>query len=245
MSNIELIAHRGYAAAFPENTLVSMAAALDCGAHYIETDIQLTADGIPVLFHDRNLKRLCGQKGAIHDYKYAELQQFAASYPDRFGDQFKHVRITPLSDLVALLRKRPKVTAFIELKRNSMEKFGHGIVLDRVMKELKDIRSQCVLISFSLEAMLTARRRHWPRVGVVFDKWKERKQPLVSEIKPDFIFCDVDGLPFWGRISAGVTHIAVYEVDSIRKVKQLARRGVDFVETFSIGELLPELKRSS
>lgn len=245
MAKIELIAHRGYAAAFPENTLVSMAAALDSGAVYIETDIQLTADGIPVLFHDRDLKRLCGQNGAIHDYKYAELKNFTPGYPDRFGDQFKHVRIMPLADLVALLKQRPKVTAFIELKRVSMEKFGIGVVLDRVMKELKDIRSQCVLISFSLEAMLAARRRHWPRVGVVLDKWKQRKQPLVLEIKPDFIFCDIRGLPLFGRVSAGTTHLAVYEVDHINKVKRLAKRGVDFAETFSIGELLPKLRRLS
>lgn len=245
MAKIELIAHRGYAAAFPENTLVSMAAALDCGAHYIETDVQLTADGVPVLFHDRDLQRLCGQKGAVHDYKFAELTNFPVSYRDRFGDQFKHLRITPLADLVALIRQRPKLTAFIELKRVSMEKFGHGIVLDRVMRELKPVQSQCVLISFSLEAMLTARRRHWPRVGIVIDKWRERRQPLVSEIKPDFIFCDIHGLPLWGRLSAGTASIAIYEVDHINKVKRLARRGVDFAETFAIGELLPKLKRQS
>ena len=75
MAKIELIAHRGYAAAFPENTLVSMAAALDCGAHFIETDIQMTADGVLVLFHDRDLKRLCGRNGAIHDYKFSQLQR--------------------------------------------------------------------------------------------------------------------------------------------------------------------------
>ena len=238
----ELIAHRGYAKHFPENTLVAFAAALDSGAHYIETDIQLSKDGVPVLFHDNDMMRMCGIKGAIHNYTWSELQQFPAGYPHRFGDQFNKVRITPLSDLVTLLSKRPKVTAFIELKRNSMEHHGKGVVLDTVIKQLKPVMSQCVIISFSLEAVLAARRRHWPRVGVVFDRWKERKQKIVSEIKPEFIFCDVKGLPWWGTLYTGRMKLAVYDIESARHARRLSRRGVDFIETFDIGDMNQKLK---
>lgn len=239
--SIELIAHRGYAKHFPENTLVSIAAALDSGARYFEFDVQLSKDGVPVLFHDRDLMRICNIQGGIHNYTYKELQQFSASYPAQFGDQFKHVRIMPLADIVTLLQNRPKVTAFVELKRISLEKHGKGVVLDTVIRMLKPVASQCVLISFSLETMLAARRRHWPRVGVVVDKWKERKNKIISEIKPEVLFCDVHGLPWWGTLNMGKTSLAVYEVDSARVANRLARRGVDFIETFSIGEMVKEL----
>jgi len=238
----ELIAHRGYAKHFPENTLVAFAAALDSGAKYIETDVQLSKDGIPVLFHDNDLSRICGMKGAVHNYTWAEIQQFSASYPDRFGEQFSKVRVTPLSDLVTLLAKRPKVTAFIELKRNSMKHHGTGVVLDTVIKSLKSVSSQCVIISFSLEAILAARRRHWPQVGVVFDKWKERKNKLVSEIKPEYIFCDVKGLPWWGALYTGRVNLAVYDIESPRQARKLAKRGVKFIETFDIGDMSRALK---
>ena len=238
----ELIAHRGYAKYFPENTLVAFAAALDSGAVYIETDIQLSKDGIPVLFHDNDMVRVCGVKGAIHNYTWDQLQQFPAGYADRFGDQFSKVRITPLSDLVNLLAKRPDVTAFIELKRNTMEHHGRGVVLDTVIKQLKPVMNQCVIISFSLEAILAARRRHWPRVGVVFDRWKERKQKIVSEIKPEFIFCDVMGLPWWGTLYTGRINLAVYDIETSRHARKLAKRGVDFIETFDIGEMIQEQK---
>ena len=238
----ELIAHRGYAKHFPENTLVAFAAALDSGAVYIETDVQLTKDGVPVLFHDNDMMRVCGVKGAIHNYTWSQLQQFPASYKERFGDQFSKVRITPLSDLVTLLAKRPKITAFIELKRNTMQHHGRGVVLDTVIKQLKPVVNQCIIISFSLEAILAARRRHWPRVGVVFDRWKERNQKIVSEIKPEFIFCDVKGLPWWGTLYTGRINLAVYEVESARQAKKLAKRGVDFIETFDIGEMMRKLK---
>lgn len=243
MSKIGLIAHRGYARHFPENTLVAIAAALDSGARHIEVDIQLSRDGVPVLFHDRDLMRLCGKRGAIHDHTFHQLQQFRASYPDRFGDQFAHVRITPLSDLVTLLENRPSVTAFIELKRNTMEHHGQGVVLDTVIRALASVKTQCIIISFNLEVLLAARRRQWPRIGIVIDKWKQRKQKIVSQIKPEFIFCDVDGLPWWGTLYTGKTKLVVYEVDSARKTRKLSRRGVDFVETFAIGELIQELKK--
>lgn len=243
MLKIELIAHRGYASIFPENTLAAFAGALDSGARYIETDIQLSKDGVPVLFHDKDMKRLFNVNGAIHDYTFEQLKQYPLSYPQRFGDQFSHIRITPLADLVTLLKKRPKITAFIELKRIALKHHGQGVVLDTVIRMLKPVQSQCIIISFSLDVLLAAHRRHWPRIGVVFDKWKERKQKIVSEIKPEFIFCDVNGLPWWGTFYTGKTKLAVYEVDKPRVAKKLAKRGVDFIETFAIGDLIHALKK--
>lgn len=47
------IAHRGYHAAVPENTLAAFAAAVEVGANGIETDVRISLDGLPVLIHDR------------------------------------------------------------------------------------------------------------------------------------------------------------------------------------------------
>ena len=51
----ELVAHRGYALHYPENTLIGIEAAIRAGARYVEVDVQLSADKVPVLFHDRTL----------------------------------------------------------------------------------------------------------------------------------------------------------------------------------------------
>src|SRR5690349_22032690 len=61
-----LVAHRGWAAKFPENTVPAVAAALEAGATWAEVDVQLSSDGRPVLFHDRTLERMCGAAGAVH-----------------------------------------------------------------------------------------------------------------------------------------------------------------------------------
>ncbi|MCZ0900624.1 glycerophosphodiester phosphodiesterase, partial [Microcoleus sp. HI-ES] len=50
--NLEIIAHRGFSAIAPENTLAAFELAIARGAHSIEFDIQLSADNVPVIFHD-------------------------------------------------------------------------------------------------------------------------------------------------------------------------------------------------
>ena len=116
MDAIKLVAHRGYQRLYPENTLLSYVEAIKAGARFIETDIQLSADGFPVLYHDRKLKRSSTIKGAIHDHSLAQLLNTPNHEPKRFGSAYLGQTITPLSDLVNLLPEHPNVQAFIEAK---------------------------------------------------------------------------------------------------------------------------------
>lgn len=70
-------AHRGYHdgnVAVPENSLSAFQAAIDAG-YGIELDIQLSADKVPMVFHDADLDRICGVEGKIWDYTCEELQE--------------------------------------------------------------------------------------------------------------------------------------------------------------------------
>jgi glycerophosphoryl diester phosphodiesterase len=69
-------AHRGASEYAPENTFLSFYMGISMGANGIETDVQLTKDNIPVLFHDDTLKRVTGEDGSIADYTLAELKEF-------------------------------------------------------------------------------------------------------------------------------------------------------------------------
>ena len=60
---------------FPENSYSAIKRAADYG-YGIEFDVHLTKDGIPVVFHDDTLNRICGVDGKIKDYTFEELQQF-------------------------------------------------------------------------------------------------------------------------------------------------------------------------
>lgn len=61
----EIYAHRGLAQDTTENTHQAFQAALDAGADWLETDINTTADGHVVVFHDATLNRLCGIPGRV------------------------------------------------------------------------------------------------------------------------------------------------------------------------------------
>ncbi|MDO5132226.1 MAG: glycerophosphodiester phosphodiesterase family protein [Eubacteriales bacterium] len=71
-------AHRGLhenGTALPENSLPAIRKAAEEG-YGIEFDIQVTKDGVPVVFHDFTLHRMCGQKGRVCDYTLEELKRF-------------------------------------------------------------------------------------------------------------------------------------------------------------------------
>lgn len=73
-----MYAHRGLfdnGSEAPENSMPAFKKAVEAGFG-IELDIQLSKDGIPVVFHDFTLKRVCGAEGRVSDYTFEELQRF-------------------------------------------------------------------------------------------------------------------------------------------------------------------------
>lgn len=237
-----LVAHRGYPLHYPENTLVGIEAAIAAGASFVEVDVQLSRDQVPVLFHDRDLRRVCGVEGAVHERTWAELQRLRAREFERFGYRYAQVGLATVAELAQLLLRFPAVTAFIEIKRISLEQFGMATVLNRVHQSLKPVVAHCVLISYALEALVGARAQGWSGVGAVLRRWRDRHQALVREIRPDYMFCDAGGLPRFGRLDAGEAKLVVFEIADAALALRLGARGVTFVETFAIGEMQRDLE---
>jgi glycerophosphoryl diester phosphodiesterase len=73
-----LIAHRGAATYAPENTLASLREARRRGATWVEFDVKLSGDGVPILMHDESLKRTAGLARAVAETPWAEIQQLDA-----------------------------------------------------------------------------------------------------------------------------------------------------------------------
>lgn len=69
------------------------------------------------------------------DLNLAQLRELSFNERQRFGDAFTNVTIATVTDLVTLMRQYPGVTAFVELKRESLNRFGVENVTDRVMAE--------------------------------------------------------------------------------------------------------------
>ena len=234
----ELVAHRGYALHYPENTLIGIEAAITAGARYLEVDVQLSADQVPVLFHDRNMDRLCRAHGKVHEFTREELRAFNVTEFDRFGYKFAQNPITLLAELGALLAKHTGVTAFIEIKRAALEHFDDATVLDRILHTLAPVSSQCVLISYDFPVLKLARDRDYHSVGAILEQWHHWKTLEVQSIKPDYLFCDAADLPRFDEVEAPNAKVVVYEITDPLQALRLAARGVGFIETFAIGEML-------
>jgi glycerophosphoryl diester phosphodiesterase len=70
-----VFAHRGLATGVPENTLAAFARALDAGAVYLESDVRATSDGVAVLSHDADFRRLTGDRRTLASLPSWELEE--------------------------------------------------------------------------------------------------------------------------------------------------------------------------
>ena len=96
MGDLEIIGHRGYAARAPENTLVSIDAALTAGAGAVEFDVHVASCGTPVLIHDEMLDRTTDGHGPISHRSVEQLRALDAG--SWFQPEFAGERIPTLSD---------------------------------------------------------------------------------------------------------------------------------------------------
>ena len=91
-----LQAHRGLSARFPENTELAFREAAKVKLYRgMETDVQMTSDGVLVCMHDSTIDRTTNGTGYVSDYTFAELQQLigGAGASDRFAEQMvKHLK---------------------------------------------------------------------------------------------------------------------------------------------------------
>jgi glycerophosphoryl diester phosphodiesterase len=98
---IEIIAHRGYSAVAPENTLASIRAAVEAGADGVEFDLQTASCGTPVLFHDPHLGRTSNGVGPVRRRTLGQLQ--ALDVGGWFSPDFEGERIPSLAEALDAL----------------------------------------------------------------------------------------------------------------------------------------------
>ena len=100
----EIIAHRGFSARAPENTLAAMEAALETGVESVEFDLQAAACGTPVLFHDLMLGRTTNGVGPLRRRPLAHLKALDAG--SWFSPEYSGERIPTQEEALANLKGR-------------------------------------------------------------------------------------------------------------------------------------------
>lgn len=240
---LELVAHRGNAADFPENTLPALQSALDAGIPWVELDVQLSADHVPFVIHDATLERTTRAHGDLRTMAARDLDAVEAGEPARFGDRHLGTPLPRLDAFVALLARYPAAQAFIELKRASLQLHGRAACLDRVLEALAPVAQRCVIISFDERAVAMARERSGLRIGWVLRDYDAPQRELLESLAPGFAFVNYRKLPDGvARLPAGPWRWAVYEVEDARRALLEHARGVALVESMAPLRLQRELQ---
>lgn len=109
---VAITAHRGSAFKAPENTLSAIEQAIQDGADYIEIDARMTADGIPVLWHDSNMRRVFNLPGKISDLTLEEARSRDAG--SWFAPAFRDERIATLAEVITVTRGKARL--YVDIK---------------------------------------------------------------------------------------------------------------------------------
>ncbi|MGH1540417.1 MAG: glycerophosphodiester phosphodiesterase family protein [Arenicella sp.] len=235
----QLIAHRGYSGRYPENTLLAYQAAYAYGGRWMELDIQLTEDLIPIVHHDVSLQRMAGVDLDIRRVKAKQLKKYSAFYPERFADEFVGNGFTKLKHLVKWASTHKDIRLFIEIKQQSIDEFGVPVCMDEVFRRIKKIQQQCVIISFNDEILDYARKTNSLEVGWVIPEWSDSVQQRAEQLQPEFLFTNKKHLPedkqsWW----SGSWVWAIYNVDTPEEALQWFDKGIDLIETNELGLLV-------
>lgn len=225
MTPCHWVAHRGLPAHFPGNSLEGLRAVLESGACFVEFDIQISADGVPILFHDANMRRATGVDALVVDLTWERICGMRL----RQG-RLSFARVASLAEVVALLGDYPQTIAFVEIKMSTIRR-GVERAMEIVLSTLAPIQRQCVPISF--HAGIVRRIQvvgNWP-VGWIFATWSQGNRRVAERLSPEYLFADHAGIPEAQRLFAGPWRWVLYEISDPVLAWHWIGQGAQLIET--------------
>ena len=176
-----IIGHRGAAAVAPENTLGGFRKAAEAGADWVELDVILTADGVPVVSHDLSLKRCCRDDRYVDQMNLAELDALNAA---AFFEGWQPEALPTLHDTLVLLESLG-LGLNLEIKQyNSAAEQIAKSVIDEVARTFSD-SSKLIISSFDYDVLRACRSLDANiQLGILYeslpDHWLEQAQQIAA-----------------------------------------------------------------
>lgn len=153
ISNAPLvIAHRGASAFAPENTLAAFTLAADLGAHAIELDAKLSADGEVVVHHDLTLERTTNGEGRLQEKTLAELKELDAG--SHFSVKFRAERIPTLGEVFEAVGQRVLINVELTNYASLFDRLVPAVIA--LVKEFS-LEGRVLLSSFNPVALVQVR----------------------------------------------------------------------------------------
>ena len=236
---VEIIAHRGFSARAPENTIAALTLALEEGATAVEFDLRTSGDGNPVLMHDKTLSRTTNGIGKVEELSLREITKLDAG--SWFNSTFEGERVPSLAEALECLKVQVK-TIFAELKGESTTQNLRNVVSITRAAGLLD-KTVFIAKDWSL---LDELRRHAPEalVGPIVERREQTHEAFTRVTNDPRALIDFDARillkdPDIARYAKrnGV-EIAVWTVDNIGDADVLLEFGVRRITTNQVGRML-------
>lgn len=247
-NSVTIVAHRGYSGKFPENTLIAYQAAYAHGARWMECDIQLSKDLVPIVHHDENLLRLAGVDADIFSVKAKELRKLSAYYPEKFADEFIGNPFCTLRELSTWMKNHKDVKMFVEIKKHCLKNVGIEHTMKAVFQAIKKVKKQCIIISFDPYVVDYAKDKYGLMNGWVIPEWSKEVEKRAKYMQPDFLFSSKKIMPedpdkWWQGPSQETWQWANYNVDRVDEISEWIDKGLKFIETNEVGDILKEYNK--
>lgn len=148
-----VFAHRGLPSKAPENTLASFRSTAESGTQWIETDVDIIADGTPIIIHDSALDRTTDASGSFYPLVTKDLESIDAG--SWYDPSFAGERIPTLHQLIDFVNEH-KLNLNLEIKQNEQGKEQTLKLIDAVVAELDRLDPECQVIvsSFSQPTLI-------------------------------------------------------------------------------------------
>ena len=147
--NTVCIAHRGFSALYPENSLLAFKRAIDIGANVIELDIRETKDKELIIFHDPNLKRIAGIDSEISSLSLNEIRKI---------DLGMSQKIPTLREVLELVSRRVGLNVHMYIS---------GDAIDRVISLCDEYKMlESIFLALSNKEDIIRVKRDYPDVYV-------------------------------------------------------------------------------
>ncbi|MEU8527655.1 MULTISPECIES: glycerophosphodiester phosphodiesterase [Streptomyces] len=226
MRNVRVVAHRGDPYRVRENTLPSIASAVERGADVVEIDVRLTRDGVPVLLHDDTLKRLWGHDRPLSGLAYDELRGLTGEGVPTLDEALEAAGTHPL-----MIDLPGGDEASVREIVGTVHEFGAG---DRV--------SYCA----GGVAMLQVRAAD-PAAEIALT-WTSLAPPrpvLLDAVKPRFLNYrfGLASRALAERVHRDGLLLSAWTADTRRTMRKLIDHGVDSITTNRVDVLAAELRR--
>jgi glycerophosphoryl diester phosphodiesterase len=228
----KIIGHRGACGYAPENTLESIQTAAEMGLKWVEFDVKLTQDQVPILMHDDILDRTTNGSGAVALTSYEDIRQMEAG--SWFADSFSGIKIPTLEEAVNILLELD-MGFNLELKPcPGREKETAEVVLDELSR-IWDAHDRLLISCFQHVTLETAMEvaGDWKRGLLLGEEWPENWEELAD-------YLDVASINFNGntctreQVEAIIDldlKTIVYTINDPQKSRQLQAWGVDSLIT--------------